>query len=109
MEEEPENEPPTDEGKRQKEEDLTQPIDENKSTTIRTSLIEIKGNAEKENGQITTAILQSILAHWRWKRNYNRRNVHGPEETFVYSEILGLVYDRKGNMVLSRRTTQYPE
>ena len=62
IEEEPDNEPPTDEEKRQKEEDLIQPLDENKSATIRVSLIEIKGNAEKENGPITTAILQSILA-----------------------------------------------
>ena len=62
IEEEPENEPPTDEEKRQREEDLIQPIDESKSTTIRISLIEIKGNAEKENGQIMTAMPQSILA-----------------------------------------------
>lgn len=57
---------------------------------------------------ITGEIILRVLRTWSFTQNVTRANVMPPDADFVFSETLGLVSTRNGQVTASRLTKRYP-
>jgi len=65
--------------------------------------------AEKGNRRITDAELTGVLKEWAFARNSARVNVMQKDVTWVWSDTMGLLRDRTGDIHLTQATKSYPE
>ena len=62
----------------------------------------------EEDASLRDADVLKVLRTWRFKRNKARTNVMSDGQNWVYSDTLGIVRDRKGNLCLTRATREHP-
>mmetsp|Transcript_3541 Transcript_3541/g.7978 ORF Transcript_3541/g.7978 Transcript_3541/m.7978 type:complete len:573 (+) Transcript_3541:90-1808(+) len=65
--------------------------------------------AEQEKRKITCDEVLSILRKWSFGKNSNRVNVTPENQEWVWSDTLGLLRDRIGDIHLTPATKTYPE
>eukprot|EP00930_Biecheleria_cincta_P072532 TRINITY_DN59912_c0_g1_i1.p1 TRINITY_DN59912_c0_g1~~TRINITY_DN59912_c0_g1_i1.p1 ORF type:complete len:542 (+),score=97.85 TRINITY_DN59912_c0_g1_i1:77-1627(+) len=65
--------------------------------------------AEKEGRMITDEEMLGTLRRWSFMKNPFRQNVMQKGQTWVYSDTLGLLRDRQGDLHLSPATRKYPQ
>lgn len=65
--------------------------------------------AGKQKRRISDAELTSVLKEWAFAKNPNRTNVMREGVTWVWSDTLGLLRDRIGDIHISQATLIYPE
>ncbi|CAK0804261.1 unnamed protein product [Prorocentrum cordatum] len=65
--------------------------------------------AKKDGRCITDGELLKTLQEWGFARNPNRNNVMPDGRDWVWSDTLGLMRDRTGDIHLTKATTNYPE
>eukprot|EP00411_Alexandrium_monilatum_P001457 CAMPEP_0175195056 /NCGR_PEP_ID=MMETSP0093-20121207/6805_1 /TAXON_ID=311494 /ORGANISM="Alexandrium monilatum, Strain CCMP3105" /LENGTH=441 /DNA_ID=CAMNT_0016487987 /DNA_START=108 /DNA_END=1430 /DNA_ORIENTATION=- len=65
--------------------------------------------ADREGRRITDAEVLLTLKRWPFFRNPWRKNVMQPGKTWVFSDTLGLLRDRQGDIHLTAPTRRYPQ
>lgn len=65
--------------------------------------------AEKEGRMITDEEVLSTLRRWSFAKNPFRQNVMKKGQTWVYSDTLGLLRDRQGDLHFTPATRKYPQ
>jgi len=65
--------------------------------------------ADREGRAITDEDVLLILKRWPFFRNQWRKNVMQPGKTWVFSDTLGLLRDRVGDIHLTAPTRRYPQ
>jgi len=65
--------------------------------------------AEKEGRKITKHEVLKTMQEWAFAKNSNRQNVLPDERDWVWSDTLGLLRDRMGDIHLTKATEKYPE
>eukprot|EP00405_Crypthecodinium_cohnii_P003187 CAMPEP_0194749348 /NCGR_PEP_ID=MMETSP0323_2-20130528/3549_1 /TAXON_ID=2866 ORGANISM="Crypthecodinium cohnii, Strain Seligo" /NCGR_SAMPLE_ID=MMETSP0323_2 /ASSEMBLY_ACC=CAM_ASM_000346 /LENGTH=572 /DNA_ID=CAMNT_0039664389 /DNA_START=15 /DNA_END=1733 /DNA_ORIENTATION=- len=66
-------------------------------------------DAEKEKRKITNDEVLTVLRKWSFGKNTNRVNVTPENQEWVWSDTLGLLRDRIGDIHLTPPTKTYPE
>jgi len=64
---------------------------------------------DKEGRAVRDEEILSILKRWPFCRNYTRKNVLPGDRTWVFSDTLGLLRDRCGDLHLTVATRRYPQ
>jgi len=65
--------------------------------------------AAKTKRSVTDEDVTTVLKAWGFRRNVTRQNVMRPGESWVWSDTLGLLRDRTGDIHLTQPTHKYPE
>jgi len=65
--------------------------------------------ADREGRKITDQQVLHVLKRWPFFRNPWRRNVMEEGQTWVFSDTLGLLRDRQGDVHLTAPTRRYPQ
>mmetsp|Transcript_26227 Transcript_26227/g.51354 ORF Transcript_26227/g.51354 Transcript_26227/m.51354 type:complete len:514 (+) Transcript_26227:62-1603(+) len=65
--------------------------------------------ADREGRAITDEEVLATLKRWPFHRNPWRKNVMQPGKTWVFSDTLGLLRDRAGDVHLTAPTRRYPQ
>lgn len=69
----------------------------------------ILADCKKKKRMVSDEDLTKVLRHWGFARNITRINVMQKGQTYVYSDTLGLLRDRIGDLHLTKSTLRYPE
>jgi len=64
---------------------------------------------DKDNRRVSDADVEFVLGHWGFARNTTRQNVMQKEVKWVWSDTLGLLRDRVGDIHLTGSTHEYPQ
>jgi hypothetical protein len=65
-------------------------------------------DCKKKKRIVSDEDLEKVLRHWGFARNESRINVMRKGQTYVYSDTLGLIRDRCGDIHLTKSTLRYP-
>merc|ERR1740129_927187 len=65
--------------------------------------------ADREGRRVTDEEVLLTLKRWPFFRNQWRKNVMQPGKTWVFSDTLGLLRDRAGDVHLTAPTRRYPQ
>ena len=64
-------------------------------------------NAHSRGEGISDVAVTSALDTWRFACNRKRRNIMNKGETFVHSDMMGLVCSRTGDVFVTKATRMY--
>eukprot|EP00928_Gymnodinium_smaydae_P046569 TRINITY_DN31025_c0_g1_i1.p1 TRINITY_DN31025_c0_g1~~TRINITY_DN31025_c0_g1_i1.p1 ORF type:complete len:546 (-),score=161.89 TRINITY_DN31025_c0_g1_i1:110-1672(-) len=70
---------------------------------------EILEAAEKEGRIVTDDEVLRVLNRWSFSKNPHRRNVMKEGQDWVFSDTLGMLRDRQGDIHLTASTRKYPQ
>lgn len=62
-----------------------------------------------KNNSITKAHVEELLNLWGFEENFSRKNVAPRGKSFVYSDSLGAVRTRTGEVHVTQATSMYPD
>jgi len=68
---------------------------------------ELMKQAKKANRAITDNEMETVLSTWAFAKNTARQNVIPGGQSWVWSDTLGLIRDRQGDIHLTSSTTRY--
>eukprot|EP00419_Tripos_fusus_P051497 CAMPEP_0172818578 /NCGR_PEP_ID=MMETSP1075-20121228/14006_1 /TAXON_ID=2916 /ORGANISM="Ceratium fusus, Strain PA161109" /LENGTH=488 /DNA_ID=CAMNT_0013658953 /DNA_START=42 /DNA_END=1505 /DNA_ORIENTATION=- len=69
----------------------------------------ILAECNNENRRVSDADFELVLSHWGFARNVTRQNVMQKDVKWVWSDTLGLLRDRTGDIHLTEATHGYPQ
>lgn len=69
---------------------------------------EILTEANRKKKTVTDQEVEGVLSSWAFAKNFNRANVMPKGQEWVWSDTIGLLRDRVGDIHLTGPTTRYP-